>query len=591
MDKILITDNDKARDLAEQFAPRRIVSREHARLMANPDSVKDVWLDGDDVELFDIFPNAESMRYAQNGLDFSATIAKIRSDARAMLEYTKPVPEPQPHRPEDDFYTGATLPTSSRPPEFDDDEYQELPLTEQIKTLEPILQNRKIGAGTIAELSAQLIEVCKNNKLFLRDVCTGLFQTVFAKAPLISPARAQTIFTTHFIDRLVIRTKKYKTDETGADIERTSYKSIKKDELNLLWDNVSTHCIFNSRIAFYKSIPEWDGTPRIATFMKQYFNCDANPHFFLLLITCIIGKIHNPVKNYTPFFFDVVSPSRGIGKTLLWSKLVGAKYVGNVKMSKNRGMSDFFVDLYDGNSIIALDDECKWCGSEAGRLNHDEFKDLVSQEYDRFSRKYGQPEVHERSFIIARTSNYVNQVFEPTERRQIIFKCLMPERECRIKNLPDDFWQQLLAEGKNYYEQHGIYELTDDDWSDVMAANLDNFNYETPDNFVIMDYINAVRDAPGVWGVVPSAKKMQGRLWGNYKKYVEFCSEKKKTPVKGRNFWRNLEAMGEVPEMAIDVISDAKYPLQDGGKSRIFAINPLPAAQDDPQDEIPDIPY
>lgn len=594
MKKILITDSPTAKEIADKFLPRVILTRAEAENLAEKEAVEDIILDGNDTSVFAMFPNAVKTQYSDTLLDFTADSDTINKALKGLCEYVKPAPVMP--KPEDDFITGDCL-SATNPPSDSDDEYdsdeQEIPLPEQIKILDPILQDRKVGAGTIAELSSQVVAMCKQHGLFVHDICTGLYKTVFAKKPLVSEALSQMIFTTHFIDKLAIKKNKYKVDKnTGETISDTTFVPIKPKELELVWKNVSAYSTFNSRIELYRSIPEWDGVPRIATFMKDYFNCDANPNFFLLLITCIIGKIHNPTKNYTPFFFDLVSQSRGIGKTLLWTKLVGKKYVSSPKMNKSRGYSDFFVDIYDGNAIIALDDECKWCGQESTKMSHDEFKDLVSQQLDKFSRKHGQPETHERCFIIARTSNYVNQVFEPTERRQIIFKCNLPERECRIFNLPDEFWKQILAEGKAYYQKHGIYELTDEDWKEVMSANLDNFNYETPENFIIMDYINAIREDSAKWGVVPSASKFQDRTWGNYKKYVEYCVENKKTPVKNRNFWRNVEAMASLPELAIEVISDTKYELKNGGKSRLFAVDPLPKTEEEKSvEEIADIPF
>ena len=39
-------------------------------------------------------------------------------------------------------------------------------------------------------------------------------------------------------------------------------------------------------------------------------------------------------------------------------------------------MSDFFVDAYDGNNAIIVDDECTWCGSGSDKISYDELKNL-----------------------------------------------------------------------------------------------------------------------------------------------------------------------------------------------------------------------
>jgi hypothetical protein len=218
----------------------------------------------------------------------------------------------------------------------------------------------------------------------------------------------------------------------------------------------------------------------------------------------------------------------------------------------------------------------------------------VTNPQDKFSRKFQDPELHDRSFIIVRTCNDVNQVYATNERRQIIFECHLKEQECRIKeeDLPDEFFQQMLAEAKAYYVKHGgIYKLTDDDRLEVKENNLNNYNWETPDNYVILDYIQAVRSNPEKWGVVPTIQKMQTRRWGNHKDYCKYCDERRKTPLPSRAFWRAVSALAELEENDIAVISDQKYELVGYGKSRIFAINPRKLTQEEQElDELDDLP-
>ena len=288
------------------------------------------------------------------------------------------------------------------------------------------------------------------------------------------------IFDLHFCDRLAIKTTSYKTDkETGEQVKNISYRSIRPQELKLMWKAVATYSTFNSRKEFYDAIPEWDGKGRISTFMKKYFECDTNPNFFLLLMTCLVAKF-SPRNDYCPYFFDIVAKTKGIGKSLLCRRLLGGKYCGFLNFAVGR-RDDFFVNAYDGNNAIVVDDECTWVSNSraTGKITTDEMKTLVSSPVDKFSRKFGQPEEHQRSFIIMRTSNDVNQVYATNERRQIVFECHLQEQECRILDLPDEFFQQMLAEAKVYYRtHHGVYQLTDSDKLEVKETNLDNYNWE-----------------------------------------------------------------------------------------------------------------
>lgn len=590
MRKILITDNAEARNFSQKLYPRIIITRKELESL-DTENVVDVWLDGTDTKIFDNFVNAKSRKYAETPLDFSGDSDNIRESVKTLKDYEPVVELPPVAKIEDDYITGAvadSLPNESEPPSLL--EQQEIPMHEQIALLQTFLSDKKIGAGTIAELTAQLTDLCFTHKLFLRDTITGLFQSRFARRPLISESQAQTSFETHFVDKLAIKKISYKTDkETGGVFKNETYKPVSRADMDLLWRNVKIYSVFNSRKVFYDSIPKWDGVPRIRTFMKKYYECDANPNFFLLLMTSIVGKIVSPEKNYCPYFFDIVCNSKGIGKSLLCRRLLGFKYCGFLPMTSRR--DDFYVNAYDGNNVIVVDDECTWIGKGFDKITYDEFKSLVTNPIDKFSRKFQQPEEHDRCFIIMRTSNSVNTVFSTNERRQIVFECHLKEQECRILNLPDEFFQQMLAEAKDYYEKFGVYKLTEDDWKDVKDINLDNFNWETEENFAILDYVKAVRHDVEKWGVKPAALKFQKEKWGNYKKYCEWCSTNHKRPVQNRTFWRNIAALAELPEHYMAVLCETKYELADGGKSRLFRVDPVVSLEQRQLEEVADIPY
>lgn len=576
--ELFITENQKALEQSDLFFPRAVLSRDELSKI-NPTDFVDVILDGDDVQLLDQFTSAKKW-YLPDGLDFNENLDTMnKSFVGGRVAYETPkqkLPEP-----EDDCISGDNLSNfSATSPDQDFDDYiqTEIPLDDQIKLLQPLLEGKKVGAGSIAELTNQLIGLCRGHTLFMRDTVTGLYKTAFARKPLIPEHHAKTIFETHFWDKLVIKTTSFSTDkETGEQIKKMKYHEIKSNELDLLWRNIGMYSTFNSRKEFYDNIPEWDGEVRIMSFMKKYFECNTNPNFFLLLMTSIIAKF-SPRNDYCPYFFDIVSKSKGIGKSFLCRRLVPSKYVGFLTMA-TRSKDDFYVNAYDGNNVLVVDDECTWVGKGPGKIDMEQFKTLVTNPQDKFSRKFQDPELHDRSFIIIRTCNDVNQVYATNERRQIIFECHLKEQECRILDLPDEFFQQMLAEAKAYYVKNGVYKLTDSDRIEVKENNLNNYNWETPDNYIILDYIQAVRSNPEKWGVIPTLQKLQTRRWGNHKDYCKFCDERHKTPLQSRAFWRAVSALSELEENAIEILSDQRYELVGYGKSRIFAINPRNAQE------------
>lgn len=576
MKKLFISDQEHARDNPQYFYPYVVIGRADIQ-NANTDEVSDVILDGTDTEILDVFKKA-TKSYLPNSIDFLAdvdTISKVFSTGREPYSLA---PTPRVSH-DDDYITGDVLSTNVASPTTDLDSYieNEIPLSEQIQILQPMLDGKKVGAGSIAELTEQLVDLCQNNNLFARDTITGLYKTVFARRPLIPEHQAETIFETHFCDKLAIKTSSFATDKaTGEIVKSTKYRDIRPQELKLLWRNIGLYSTFNSRKEFYDNIPEWDGEERIATFMKKYFECDTNPSFFLLLMTSIVAKF-SPRNDYCPYFFDIVSKSKGIGKSFLCRRLIPSKYCGFLTMA-TRSKDDFYVNAYDGNNVLVVDDECTWVGKGVGKIDMEQFKTLVTNPQDKFSRKFQDPELHDRSFIIVRTCNDVNQVYATNERRQIIFECHLKEQECRIKqeDLPDSFFEQMLAEAKAYYVKHGVYKLTDDDKIEVKETNLNNYNWETPENYIILDYVQAVRDDPDKWGIKLMAQKFGDRWWGGHKKYCNYCDEKRKQPLQSRAFWRAVSALAELPENNMVVLSDTKYETQGGGKCRVFRIDPLP---------------
>jgi len=597
--ELFITDNTYALQQAELFFPMAVLSRQELAGI-NPKDYTNVVLDGNDISILDQFTAAQKY-YLPHGLDFNTDLDIMnKSFIDGRQAYFTPAPKPVSK--DDEYLSGGDLSNfskSSKPPVqdsddgFDDGQEEEISMAEQIDILQPLLENKKIGEGTVAELSAKVLEICRQNRLFERDVITGLFRSVFSKKPLISAERAEMIFDLHFCDRLAIKTTGYKTDkETGEQVKTTNYRSIRPQELKLMWKAVATYSTFNSRKEFYDAIPQWDGEERIGTFMKKYFNCDTNPNFFLLLMTCLVAKF-SPRNDYCPYFFDIVAKSKGIGKSLLCRRLLGGKYCGFLNFAVGR-RDDFFVNAYDGNNAIVVDDECTWVSNskQTGKISTDEMKTLVSTPVDKFSRKFGQPEEHDRSFIILRTSNDVNQVYATNERRQIIFECHLAEQECRILDLPDEFFQQMLAEAKVYYkEHHGVYQLTEEDKLEVKSANLDNYNWETKENFAILGYVKAVRSEPEKWGAILTAQKFAKDKWGSYQKYTEWCDANHKPCLQARAFWRSVSALAELPENSMVVISDTKYEMAAGGKCRVFRIDPVGLTKEEKElDELEDLP-
>lgn len=432
---------------------------------------------------------------------------------------------------------------------------------------------------TLLEIQQQLVVFLKKHKLFSYDEATGIYYCN------VGEYKGQALPLNQFIDIMhLVFTKKIwyiKRDAMGIAVGASE---VNMADRGILFKTIMPHITFNSRIDMYNSIPEWDGTERINSFMKDYYECDANPNFTWLFLTAIVGKIKEPDKCYCPYFFDFVG-AKGVGKNLLVQRLVG-KYWTFMKMG--RSYDDLLVNIYSANALVAIDDETSLIGSGLKNLSYDEFKSFVTAPVDRFSRKFAQPEEHPRSFVIVRTSNNRRTGWALDERRQIIFESKLPKEGCRVKpkDLPDSYFQQLLAEAKVYYERHGIYELTEQDKAFVELQLIDSYDTEDMTYQDIYKYIewchNKIKTSPyePTKTYVKQMTDAGTKYYISWGSYAEWCREKLCKPVPSRIFWNTVEA---VAAKSVMVVRDSKTRLRlTGGVAVVMEldINKDPGADD-----------
>lgn len=339
----------------------------------------------------------------------------------------------------------------------------------------------------IVDLQQKLVYIVKQTGAIQYDECTGNYLVKYGRVQSICNEReAQAHFRTMFLSHCYIR----KTESNGDGMKQITEK-VSRDMLNDVFMVVGKVITFNSRIEFYNSIPKWDGVERVSSFMKEMYDCDANPAFFWLFVTSVLGKIKDPKGTYVPFFFDFVG-NKGVGKSHLCTMLFGEDLVQLLQPCSRP--EDIYTQVYQFGAVIAIDDEMKITGEKAQRKlhswTHDELKAFVTCTKDTFSRKGMQLEAHPRAFVFVRTSNEVHVSTEPDERRQIIFESKLPALECRLFTKEPEYYEQVLAEAKAYIEEHGIYKLETSDWSSVMEQQGMYLQTETVRYKVIEDFIN-----------------------------------------------------------------------------------------------------
>lgn len=394
---------------------------------------------------------------------------------------------------------------------------------------------KQIVGDDYVSISLQLCEFIKENDLFGFDEATGIgyCNIASAKGQKLTQREMRDKMILYFGDKLYYAVR----DKNGV-VKKLS--KLPTGDRDVIFEEAKQFVKFNSREEQYKNIPEWDGKERINTFLKDYYDCDANPNFLWLLMTSLIGKLHDPEKTHTPYFFDFVG-EQGVGKTTLAIKLACGRYTF---LEAGRSFDDAFVNVYTDNSLIALDDECSF----SKNIDYEKWKRIVSMQKDTFSRKFQQPETHPRSFVIVRTSNVTKTSYTVDERRQIIFESKLPKDECRVLGLPDEYFEQMFAEAKVYYEKYGIYKLSDADRATMKKQQADSFHTENTYYIDALNYVNWTRnkirasvfDKPKCWlksDEIPSG-------WGiSWQTYSAWCADLMTKPMSSMTFWNQIAAI------------------------------------------------
>ena len=262
------------------------------------------------------------------------------------------------------------------------------------------------------------------------------------------------------------------------------------------------------------------------------------------------------------------------GKTLLCHRLSN----GWVEvLSPGRSADDALVNVYKNNALIALDDECSFFKSVVGKgSGYEWWKQFITNANDTFSRKFQQPETHPRSFIVVRTSNEPKTSFWIDERRQIIFESKLKKDECKILSLSKEYFAQMLAEAKVFYERNGVYQLTDDDKLSIQMQQAQYFSTENEYYQQAKEYIDWVcgklKDGKfhsfedsQCWVKTPVAQFGYAITWMTYAKW---CTQHTRKPMLSGLFWNQV---GAIARQTGKVIKSSQRLALDGIATTEFA--------------------
>lgn len=471
---------------------------------------------------------------------------------------------------------------------------------EQIRHQNEVMKNifagKIIKGESVSTLLEEVIGIIEQYKLFERDTITGCIRStpLATNNPknIISQQEAENLFKTFFCDKLFVVNQR--GNKSGDYDLRTTPLSF--DQQKTIFQQALQYCTYNSREELFNSIPQWDGVKRIDTFMRDFFMCNTNPHFFWLFLVDVVGKLHNP-ENRVEHWYDFVGSAKGTGKTSFFTHLLGSIGCESMAIKGNfnrRSLEDFYTECYNANALIVNDDECTGVTSAESNkgISYDEFKSMTTANYDTFSRKFCQPETHARPFVIVRTSNHPKTVYSPNERRQIIFNIGLPEHTCLHWHVDNSYMAQLLAEAKAYYLQYGMYELTEEDKEDIYRQNIENTNFETTDYYDMEDFFYEVRKADGgKYEIALSSKVSDNYYWLGYKSFVDWWRiDHKQKPISSTQFWKQVLTMSKIRNTQV-FFEDKVYKDENRSSVRAFGLKKRIIKPVVAEDDLSDIPF
>lgn len=411
-----------------------------------------------------------------------------------------------------------------------------------LKLFQKALGGDSVLAQNAAEAADKIKEAIEHHTLVQYDTITGNYRMTSAEGTKIFPEnQAKSIFTLVLSE--CIRVK------MGESVDSRT-RRLNKNEVESVWELTKAGNQFDSRRDELYALPAWDGKPRMDSFMKDYFDCDCDPGLFRLFLTSVIAKWDNP-KIPVHYFFDFVSESKGNGKSTLFTHLFGNRAL-DYKLGARK--EDLFVAAYGSGALVVLDDECNWIGKGFDQFTYDEFKSLVTTQRDTFSRKFCQPETHDRSWIIVRTSNEPRTVFSTDERRHIIFNIGLPAGECRHWNMSEEDRLQLLSEAREFYLQNGKkpYELSTEQKKEAQRSNVDNYDTDTAEYQNIYKFVRSLKSDIMFREKYQVRNAGEDEVYVSWSKYADWCRDEHLECTDSRRYNRQIRAIAaQYPDLLV----------------------------------------
>lgn len=286
---------------------------------------------------------------------------------------------------------------------------------------------------------------------------------------------------------------------------------------------------------------EWDGVPRINTWLSRYLEAKApEPYLSAIsrkVLVAMVARVMRPGVKFDTVL--ILEGSQGVGKSTVIRKLVGDEW-----------FSDAHIEIKDKDAVLAM--RGVWA-VELGELSSlrkadvDQLKEFMSRTTDRIRVPYGhRTEAFPRQCVFIGTTNSSEYFRDPTGNRRFwpvtVGNCDF-EGVARVRD-------QLFAEAKWYYDLGEALYL--DDKEAVAGAVAEQMSRTFVDALseTVAEFLENLRDqAPGERRFNPDSFTMS-ELFGDHgplagTKMDQQAQNRAGTILRGLGFTRVVRKMDQ----------------------------------------------
>lgn len=287
-------------------------------------------------------------------------------------------------------------------------------------------------------------------------------------------------------------------------IEREYSVVFKSESLNNALVNVSHRNVFNSAKHRIEQ-QSWDGIERGKSFFIDLVGSDENLYIQEVTkrwLTGLIARVYNPACKFE--IVPVLDGKQGIGKSTATRLLVGDDLFTDSLDSLGEKKDDYLQ--IRGNLIIELGEL-----SSMNKTKIEKVKNFISATHDNIREPYARYTTKwARTCVFIGTSNDSSYLKDGTGNRRFFPIPCRNEPKLDMFTVDDEYFLQVLAEAKVWYENGQIIHFddkTDTEILELAGQYREAAEVESPMKEAVLKYLEM--EVPYGWNEAPLFAKQQ----------------------------------------------------------------------------------